>query len=262
MIHPTAVVSQSAKLGNNVKIGPFCTVGDHVQLGDDVELISHVVVTGHTQIGAGTKIYPFASVGSAPQDLKFKNEPSEVIIGTGNIIREYVTIQPGTESGIMKTVIGNNCLLMVGSHVAHDCIVGSNVILANYVCLAGHVTVEDFVIIGGLSAVSQFVRIGAHAFVGGCIGVSGDVIPFGNVSGYHGYLNGLNVIGLKRRQFGLEDIKKIREVYNFIFLNDEGDFMGRVEEMMNKFSNEDNIRQVIEFIKSNANTPILRTKAA
>lgn len=260
MIHSSAIVSSKAKIGKNVKIGPFCVVGENVQLGDNVELMSHVVVDGFTEIGEGTKIYPFASIGSDPQDLKFKNEPSQVIIGRNNRIREYVTIQPGTEGGIMKTVVGDNCLFMVGSHIAHDCIVGSNVILANYVCLAGHVTVEDFVIVGGLSAVAQFVRVGTHAFIGGCIGVSGDVIPFGNVSGFQGYLNGLNVIGLKRRNFNLDQIKLIREVYNYIFLEGDGEFMSRVDEMAQKHANDDNILQVIDFIKSATKTAICRPK--
>ena len=166
MIHTSSIISKKAKIGNNVKIGPFCNIGEFVQLEDNIELISNVHIEGNTRIGKGTKIFPFASIGTAPQDLKYKNELTSLIIGENNTIREYVTINPGTEGGGGKTVIGNNCLFMISSHVAHDCKVGNDVIIANNVPLGGHVTIEDSVVIGGNSAVQQYTRIGRLAIIG------------------------------------------------------------------------------------------------
>ncbi|MEC7100051.1 MAG: acyl-ACP--UDP-N-acetylglucosamine O-acyltransferase, partial [Pseudomonadota bacterium] len=179
MIHNSSVVDKKAKIGNNVKVGPFCYIGPNVELQEDVELISNVHIEGNTKIGKGTKIFPFASIGTMPQDLKFKGETNSVLIGENNMIREYVTINPGTKGGGGKTIIGNNCLFMISSHIAHDCKVGSNVVIANNVPLGGHVTLEDSVVIGGNSAVQQFTRIGRLAMIGGMTGVLKDVIPFG-----------------------------------------------------------------------------------
>ena len=205
-VHPTAVVSSQANIGNDVRIGPYCVIGPESVIGDGVFLHSHVVIDGQTVVGEGTNIYPFASIGLPPQDLKYKGEDSSLIIGARNQIREHVTMNPGTEGGGMKTIIGDDCLFMIGSHVAHDCIIGNHVILANNATLGGHVQVGDFAIIGGLSGIHQFVRIGAHAMVGGMSGVEQDLIPYGSAMGERAKLRGLNLIGLQRRDFSREDI--------------------------------------------------------
>ncbi|WP_044560038.1 acyl-ACP--UDP-N-acetylglucosamine O-acyltransferase [Azospirillum sp. B4] len=217
VIHPTAMVDPAAQIGAGVTIGPFCVVGPHVTLGDGVDLKSHVVVEGRTQVGAGTVIYPFASIGHAPQDLKFKGEPAELIVGRNNRIREHVTMHIGTEGGGMVTRVGDGCLFMASSHVAHDCIVGDNVILANNATLGGHVEVGDNAILGGLSAVHQWVRIGAHAMIGGMSGVESDVIPYGLVKGDRAFLAGLNLVGLTRRGFSREDVAALRTAFDGIF---------------------------------------------
>ena len=188
MIHKSSIIDTKAKLGKNVKIGPFCFVGPKVSLDDHVELISNVHIDGNTTIGKGTKIYPFASIGTDPQDLKFKGEENSLVVGENNVIREYVTINPGTAGGGSKTVVGNNCLFMISSHIAHDCKIGNNVVIANNVPLGGHVTIEDSVVIGGNSAVQQFTRIGRLAMIGGMTGVLKDVIPFGLSFGNRNYL--------------------------------------------------------------------------
>ncbi len=197
MIHRSSEIDKKAKISKNVKIGPFCYVGSGVELGENVELVSNVHIEGSTKVGNGTKIFPFASIGTQPQDLKFKGEKNSLTIGENNLIREYVTINPGTEGGGSKTIIGNNCLFMISSHIAHDCKIGNNVIIANNVPLGGHVTIEDSVVIGGNSAVQQFTRIGRLAMIGGMTGVLKDVIPFGLSIGNRNYLQGLNLIGLR-----------------------------------------------------------------
>lgn len=226
-IHPSAVVDPAARLGAGVEIGPFCLVGPHVVLGDFVRLISHVVVEGHTTIGEGTVIFPFASIGHAPQDLKYKGEPSELIIGRHNRIRENVTMNTGTEGGGMVTRVGDNGLFMVGVHIGHDCIVGNNVIMANNATLGGHVVVGDHAVLGGLSAVHQFVRIGAHAMIGGMSGVEADVIPFGLVKGDRAFLAGLNLIGMQRRGYARDDIHALRAAFRQLF-EGNGDMADRV----------------------------------
>ena len=194
MIHKTSVIDTKANISKNVKIGPFCYVGPNVSLDENVELVSNVHIEGNTKIGKGTKIFPFASIGTQPQDLKFKGEKNSVVIGENNLIREYVTINPGTVGGGSKTTIGDNCLFMISSHIAHDCKIGNKVIIANNVPLGGHVTIEDSVVIGGNSAVQQFTRIGRLAMIGGMTGVLKDVIPFGLSIGNRNYLQGLNLI--------------------------------------------------------------------
>ena len=201
MIHNSSEVHKEAKISKNVKIGPFCFVGPEVELDENVELISNVHIEGNTKIGKGTKLFPFASIGTQPQDLKYNNEKNCIIIGENNLIREYVTINPGTEGGGSKTTIGDNCLFMISSHVAHDCKIGNNVIIANNVPLGGHVTIEDSVVIGGNSAVQQFTRIGRMAMIGGMTGVLKDVIPFGLSIGNRNYLQGINLIGLRRKKY-------------------------------------------------------------
>ena len=210
MIHKTSILDPNAKVGNKVKIGPFCYIGPKVQIDDEVELISNVYIEGNTRIGKKTRVFPFASIGTEPQDLKFKGEESSLEIGEGNVIREYVTINPGTSGGGGKTIIGNNNLLMIASHVAHDCTIGNNVVIANNVPLGGHVTIEDSVVIGGNSAVQQFTRIGRLAMIGGMTGVLKDVIPFGLSFGNRNYLRGINLIGLKRKKYENQKIMGAR----------------------------------------------------
>ena len=213
MIHKSSVVDAKAKISTKSKIGPYCFIGPNVIIEDNVELISNAHIEGNTKIGKGTKIFPFASIGTQPQDLKFKNEKNSLEIGENNLIREYVTINPGTEGGGSKTIIGNNCLFMISSHVAHDCKIGNNVIIANNVPLGGHVTIEDSVVIGGNSAVQQFTRIGRLAMIGGMTGVLKDVIPFGLSIGNRNYLQGLNLIGLRRKKYDNQKIMGLSKAY-------------------------------------------------
>ncbi len=247
-IHPSAIVDPRASLGATTRIGPFCVVGPDVELADAVELKSHVVVEGRTRIGEGTVIYPFTSLGSAPQDLKYHGEQSELIIGKRNRIRENVTMNPGTEGGGMLTSVGDDCLFMVGAHVAHDCHVGSHVILANNATLGGHVTVGDFAIIGGLAAVHQFARIGAHAMIGGMSGVENDVIPYGSVMGERGKLAGLNIIGLKRRGYSKEEMHALRSAYLALFA-DAGTLKERVAAVEAEYGGHAVVASVLEFVK-------------
>jgi len=248
-IDPSAIVDPAAKLGEGVDIGPFCVVGPDVTLGDGVRLVSHVAVDGRTSIGAETVIYPFASIGHRPQDLKFHGEPSELVIGARNQIREHVTMNPGTEGGGMITRVGDDGLFMMGSHVAHDCVVGDHVIMANNATLGGHVTLGDYVIIGGLSAVRQFVRIGSHAMIGGMSGVENDVIPFGLVMGDRARLAGLNLVGLERRGFKKDDIHALRAAYRMLF-GPEGTFAERVDEVGRDFGERALISDVLSFIRA------------
>jgi UDP-N-acetylglucosamine acyltransferase len=230
-IHATAIVEAGARLADTVTVGPYCIIGPDVELGPDVVLQSHVVIAGHTSIGEGTRIFPFASIGLAPQDLKYKGEPSTLVIGRHNLIREYVTMHPGTVGGGMVTRVGDHCLFMASAHVAHDCTVGNRVILANNVPIAGHVTVEDHVIISGNCAVQQFVRIGEGAYVGGMSGVERDLIPFGMAWGDRARLEGLNIIGMQRRGFSRDDIQILRSAYDMIFDSDRGTLADRVAEV-------------------------------
>ena len=246
MIHSSSVVDKKAKIGNNVKIGPFCFIGPNVELQQDVELISNVHIEGNTTIGKGTKIFPFASIGTMPQDLKFKGETNSVLIGENNMIREYVTINPGTEGGGGKTIVGNNCLFMISSHIAHDCKVGNNVVIANNVPLGGHVTLEDSVVIGGNSAVQQFTRIGKMAMIGGMTGVLHDVIPYGLSTGNRNSLQGLNLIGLRRAKFENKDILGLSEAYKEIFANKN--ITDNINKLNGSFQKNPLVKNVIEFI--------------
>lgn len=215
-IHPTAIVEQGAELGANVSIGPYCVVGPRVQLGDDVELVSHVCIAGTTSIGPRSRVFPFAAIGHPPQDMKYRGEETRLEIGADNVIREQATLHPGTVGGGGVTRIGDGCLLMIGAHVAHDCKVGNHVVMINHATLGGHVQVGDYAILGGLAAVHQFVRIGPYAMIGGMSGVEADVIPFGLVMGDRARLNGLNIVGLKRRSFGRVDIQALRTAYRLL----------------------------------------------
>ena len=258
-IHPTAIVADGARIGADVTIGPYCVVGENVALGDGVRLQAHVVVEGRTRIGDGTQILSFAAIGNPPQDLKYHGEPSELIIGANNTIREHVTMNPGTEGGGMITSVGDNCLFMVGSHVAHDCRIGNNVILANNATLAGHVTVGDFAIIGGLSAVHQFVRIGAHSIVGGMSGVENDLIPYGSAMGERARLRGLNLVGLQRRDFSRDQIHTLRTAYRLLFAQ-EGTLLERLDDVVRLYGENEAVHEVIDFIRGEASRAILQPK--
>lgn len=260
IIHPTAVVEPTVKLGQNVHIGPFCYLKDEVEVGDDVVLHSHVAVAGRTRIGKGTQIFPFASIGHRPQDLKFHGESSTLTIGEYNMIREYVTIQPGTEGGGMKTIVGNHCLIMANAHIAHDCVIGNNVIMANSAALGGHVVVEDFAIIGGLAAVHQFVRIGSHAIIGGMSGVEHDVLPYAAIKGERASLYGLNLIGLRRRGASKEDIVSLKQAYDRIFQN-EGTLAERVEQL-STFPQGERVKEVVSFILKDSKKKLCAPKEA
>jgi UDP-N-acetylglucosamine acyltransferase len=247
-IHSASVVAPEARLGADVKIGPFCTVGPDIVLGDGVELLSHVAVAGRTTIGARTKIYPFASIGHQPQDLKFKGEPSTLTIGSDCLIREGVTMNPGTEGGGMETTVGDRCAFLANSHVGHDCRVGNNVIFSNNVMLAGHCSVGDYVIIGGGAAVIQFARVGPHAFVGGMSGLEQDLIPYGMAIGNRAYLSGLNIIGLQRRGFSRAQIHDLRRAYRLMFAQ-EGTLLERVEDVAVEFKDHPIVVEIVEFIR-------------
>lgn len=247
-IHPTAVIDAGAKLGERVSIGPYCAIGQDVELGDDVQLMSHVVVAGRTKIGPATRVFPFASIGHQPQDLKYKGEPSRLEIGARTTIREHVTINPGTEGGGMLTKIGDDCLLMVGAHVAHDCRIANHVIIVNNVLLGGHIDIGDYAVIGGGAAVHQFVRIGQHAMVGGMSGVEADVIPFGMVMGNRAHLAGLNLVGLKRRGFDREAIHQLRAAYRLLFAQ-EGTLQERVADVEKLFPSNVLMGEVLTFVR-------------
>ena len=254
-VHPTAIVEAGAKVADGAFIGPFCIVGPEVELAAGVRLESHVVVTGRTRIGEGTRIFPFASIGHQPQDLKYHGEPSELVIGRNNVIREHVTMNPGTEGGGMLTTVGDNCLFMMAAHVAHDCVVGNNVILVNNATLGGHVTLGDFAILGGLSAVHQFVRIGEHAMIGGMSGVETDVIPYGSVTGNRAHLMGLNLVGLKRRGFSRDDIHDLRKAYRLIFAK-EGTMAERMADVAETFPGNEAVMEVVRFIQTDSSRGI------
>ena len=254
MIHETSIIDKNAKIGNNVEIGPYCVIGPNVKIADNNKLHSHVNISGSTKIGEGNIFYPFCSIGNDPQDLKFSGEDTELTIGNGNKIREYVTMNPGTAGGGKKTIVGNNCLFMVSSHVAHDCIVGDNVILANNVPLGGHAIIEDGVIIGGNSAVQQFTRIGRGAMIGGMCGVVRDVIPYGIALGNRSVLQGLNLIGLRRKNLDNKDIMKLSEAYKIIFKNEN--FLKNIEELDESFIKVAMVKEVVDFLTKDKKRPI------
>ena len=246
MIHKTSIINSNAKIADNVDIGPYCVIGPNVEIKSNTIIHSHVNIAGKTIIGKRNKIYPFSSIGNHPQDLKYNNEESDLIIGDDNTIREYVTINPGTVGGGGKTIIGNKCLFMISSHVAHDCIVGNKVIIANNVPLGGHAIIEDNVVIGGNSAVQQFTRIGKMAMIGGMTGVLHDVIPYGLSTGNRNSLQGLNLIGLRRAKFKNKDIFGLSEFYKKIFLTKN--LTENISNVNGSFKNNPLVNEVIEFI--------------
>jgi UDP-N-acetylglucosamine acyltransferase len=254
-IHPTAIIDPGARLGSGVSIGPYSVVGAGVEIGDDTVLHSHVVVTGHTRLGRRVKVFPFASIGHAPQDLKYRGEDSRLEVGDDTVIREHVTMNPGTAGGAMLTSVGARCLFMVGAHVAHDCVIGDNVILVNNATLAGHVRIADNVILGGLSAVHQWVRIGEGAFVGGMTGVENDVIPFGTVIGNRASLGGLNLVGLRRAGHPREAIHALRNAYKLLFDGDEP-LSVRVDRVESNYGGSDLVDRVIAFVREGGDRAI------
>lgn len=259
-IHPTAIVDPEAGIADGVLIGPYCTVGPEVELSEGVCLKSHVAVSGRTRIGPNTHVYPFASVGFPPQDLKYQGELSVLVIGANNVIREHATLNPGTKGGGMVTEIGNNCLIMVGAHVAHDCRLGNHVVLANNATLGGHVTVEDYAMLGGLSAVHQFCRIGRHAMVGGMSGVEHDVIPYGSAFGNRAKLVGLNIVGLKRRSFSRAEISVMRKAYRLLFA-EEGTMAERVEDVAEMYKDSPAVMEIVDFIRAESSRSICQPTA-
>ena len=254
MIHKTSIIDKNAKIHNNVKIGSYSVIGPNVEISENVEIHSHVNIVGNTRIGSETKIYPFASIGTDPQDLKFKGEKNSLIIGSKNIIREYVTINPGTEGGGGATIVGNNCLLMISSHIAHDCKVGNNVVIANNVPLGGHAIIEDGVVIGGNSAVQQFTRIGRLAMIGGMTGVLKDVIPFGLSFGNRNYLKGLNLIGLRRKKYENKEIIELGQAYKKIFSSDN--LHDNVSKINGEYKDNNLVKEVTNFILRDKKRPI------
>ena len=254
MINNSSVIDKKAKISKNVKIGPFCFVGPNVELAENVELVSNVHIEGNTKIGKGTRIFPFACIGTQPQDLKFKGEKSYLVIGENNLIREYVTINPGTEGGGSKTLVGNNCLFMISSHIAHDCKIGNNVIIANNVPLGGHVTIEDSVVIGGNSAVQQFTRIGRLAMIGGMTGVLKDVIPFGLSIGNRNFLQGINLIGLRRHKYENQKIMGLDKAYKEIFSSKN--LHENLIKINGEYKDNELVVEVIKFIEQDKKRPI------
>ncbi len=254
-IHATAIVGAQACLGDDVEIGPFCVIGPDVRLGKRVQVMSHAIIQGHTEVDDDCTIYPFAVLGAPPQHTAHKGEPTRLRIGARNLIREHVTMHAGTAFGRGVTTVGNDCLFYVGAHVAHDCLVGDHVILINSATLGGHVVVEDFVIMGGLSAAHQNTRLGRHAFIGGMAGINHDVIPFGNVWGNHAHLEGLNLIGLKRRGFSRETINILRAAYRMLFA-EEGAFQERLEDTATAYAASPEVMEIVDFIRADADRPI------
>ncbi len=245
-IHPSAVIEEGAHIGNGCAIGPFCHVGPNVILHDNVTLKSHVVVTGHTTIGSDTVVFPFASLGEIPQDLKFKGEETRLVIGQRNRIREHVTMNTGTQGGGGVTIVGDDCLFMAGCHVAHDVHIGNRVILVNSAAVAGHCVLEDDVIIGGLSGIHQFVRIGHGAIIGAVTMVTNDVIPFGLVQAPRGELDGLNLVGLKRKGVARADITALRAAFQMM-AQGEGTFNDRVKRMGEE-TDSVYVKQIVDFV--------------
>jgi UDP-N-acetylglucosamine acyltransferase len=255
-VHPSSWIEPGATLGAGVEIGPFCHVGAEVALGEGVKLHSHVVVVGATEVGARTRIFPFASIGHEPQDLKYRGERTRLRIGADCLIREGVTMNPGTDGGGGETVVGDRCVFLAQAHVAHDCRLGTGVLLSNNVMLAGHCRIGDYAILSGGSAVHQFVRIGAHAFLGGLTGVGEDLIPFGLAIGNRGWLAGLNVVGMKRRGFAQEQIHSARRAYRQLF-GGEGTLKARIEQVAEDFAEDAATQQIIAFLREGGDRAVL-----
>ena len=254
MIHNTSIIDKNAKIGKDVKIGPYCTIGSDVEIGDETTIHSHVNLTGNTKLGKKNEIFPFASIGTPPQDLKYKGEKNSIVIGDNNKFREYTNVNPGTEQGGGITKIGNNNLFMVYCHVAHDCIIQNNIVLANNVQVGGHVTIENNAIVGGSCAIHQFSRIGENAMIGGMTGVLSDVIPYGLSLGNRNNLSGLNLIGLRRAGVSNNDIKIMQKAYETIFKNSE--FRKNIDNLNSEFKENNYVQKIINFINADKKRPI------
>ncbi len=254
MIHKTAIISETAKIEDKVEIGPYSIIGPNVKISNNTKIHSHVNIVGNTSIGSGNEIFPFASIGTPPQDLKYKGEKNSLIIGNNNKFREYVNINPGTQQGGAITKIGNNNLFMVYCHVAHDCNISNNVVLANNVQVGGHVLIQDNSIVGGSCAIHQFSRIGESSMVGGMTGVLSDVIPFGLSLGNRNNLAGLNLIGLRRAKISNENIKIMQQAYEIIFKNEN--FRSNIENLNSELKNNQYVNKIISFINSDKKRPI------
>jgi UDP-N-acetylglucosamine acyltransferase len=254
-IHATAVVDRSAEIGEDAEIGPFCVIGPNVKLGARTRLIAHVFIESHTELGQNNTVFPFAGLGGTPQDLSYKGEPTRLVIGDNNVIREHATLHRGTARGRSVTTIGDNCLIMGNCHVAHDCQVGNNVIMAQTATIGGHVKVGDFAFLGGLSGVHQHGRVGHHAFVGASALMTTDLIPFGSAIGNHAHLGGLNVVGLKRRGFTREEIHDLRAAYRLLFA-EEGTFQERVEDCAEIYAKNPHVMEIVNFVRADAARPL------
>jgi UDP-N-acetylglucosamine acyltransferase len=254
-IHPSAIVDPAAVLGEDVSIGPFCVIGAGVTLGARTKIASHVVIEGVTTLGVDNAVGPFAVLGAPPQHAAHKGEATTLVIGDRNIIREHATMHTGTAGGRGTTVVGSDGFFMVESHVAHDCVIGDHVIMTKGATLGGHVTLADYVIVGGLAAIHQYARVGRHAMVGGMAAVSKDVIPYGSVWGNHAHLEGLNLVGLKRRGFSREAISTMRAAYRMLFAN-EGTFQERLEDTAEAYAGAPEVMEIVNFIRDEGNRPI------
>ena len=254
MIHKTAIVDPKAKISTNVNIGPYSIIGPNVEIGEHTVINSHVSIAGHTKIGKKNKIYPFSSIGNNPQDLKYNGEKSYLEIGDSNTIREYVSINPGTDGGGGLTKIGNNCLFMVSSHVAHDCVIGDNVVAVNNVAIGGHVQIDDNAIIGGNSAIHQYIRIGKFAMIGGICAVIRDVIPYGLVHGNRSILQGINLIGLRRKNIPNQEIALLSKAYKEIFKSEN--LSENLKNLSEEFKENDLVIEILKFIQKDKKRPI------
>ena len=254
-IHPTALVAEGAELADGVSVGPFCVVGPKVRLGRGTKLHSHVVIEGSTELGENNQVYPFAVLGGPPQHTAYKGEDTRLVIGDNNLIREHATMNLGTVNGGGVTRVGSDGLYMIESHVGHDCVVGDHVILTKQATLGGHCQIGDYVIVGGLAAVHQFTRVGRHAMIGGLAAVVKDVIPYGSVWGNHAHLEGLNLVGLKRRGFSRESINTLRAAYRLLFA-DEGTFQERLDDTIETYSSSPEVMEIIDFIRADASRPL------
>jgi UDP-N-acetylglucosamine acyltransferase len=254
MIHKTAIVDIKAKISANVNIGPYSIIGPNVEIGEHTVINSHVSIAGHTKIGKKNKIYPFSSIGNNPQDLKYNGEKSYLEIGDSNTIREYVSINPGTDGGGGVTKIGNNCLFMVSSHIAHDCVIGDNVVAVNNVAIGGHVQIDDNAIIGGNSAIHQYIRIGKFAMIGGICAVIRDVIPYGLVHGNRSVLQGINLIGLRRKNIPNQEIALLSKAYKEIFKSEN--LSENLKNLSEEFKENDLVIEILKFIQKDKKRPI------
>ncbi|WP_304170243.1 acyl-ACP--UDP-N-acetylglucosamine O-acyltransferase [Phenylobacterium aquaticum] len=254
-VHPTSIVAPGAEIADGVSIGPFCTIGPNVRLGERTRLVSHIVVDGHTELGADNVVWPFAMLGGPPQHTAYKGEATRLKIGDRNVIREHATMNIGTVNGGGETLVGSDGLYMIESHVGHDCKVGNHCILTKQATLGGHCDLGDYVIVGGLAAVHQFTRVGRHAMIGGLAAVVKDVIPYGSVWGNHAHLEGLNLVGLKRRGFSRETINTMRAAYRMLFA-DEGTFQERLDDTVETYAACPEVVEIIDFIRADGARPL------